>query len=332
MAFKDFDIDFSDPELDFAFSDDDEKATVEFDSGKLLKRKDSHSIFENVERLHRLFVLLIWAFTGGASWDELEPYSANFIDHLSRFVLLDNDDLTKLNTAGANLVNNNRRFISEFVLEILLCVLSLQFEVKPPEHAIGLARTLIELKNDQIDMNEGREMLASFSDMIFSDQVLAYYYGRRFDENFFPVFNEDQLTKIYSDILRPFFQKRFNLTSVLMKSEFSTEIVNDYAKFNENKLANDILELYFDNRKNKRDFVGGYVKKHRLNGTIEWSQVSDKLWSEKGKFAPAALLEIFPFKEFIESDGFMKNLGVFSAEKKKVKSTNSSQKINSGWL
>ncbi|KAJ3451904.1 hypothetical protein M0812_03662 [Anaeramoeba flamelloides] len=110
-----------------------------------LKRSNSFLI-ESGKEVFKLLTGQLWVMTGGASQKIISPYTDKFADQIGQVFKANQEEVEKIKNQLKYLLSNSRRTFTEFVLEILIGVLSLlSISKTPPQISITFHNLLKEI-------------------------------------------------------------------------------------------------------------------------------------------------------------------------------------------
>ncbi|KAJ3447581.1 hypothetical protein M0812_00052 [Anaeramoeba flamelloides] len=115
--------------------------------------KINSSIVENGKDLFKLLTGQLWVISGGASQKILTPFTNQFAMKIGQILGASEKESTNVKSQLKYLLSNSRRTLTEFVLEILVSVLSLIHTDPTPSITIKFWELLNEIVN--LDYKEG---------------------------------------------------------------------------------------------------------------------------------------------------------------------------------
>ncbi|KAJ6230390.1 hypothetical protein M0813_07029 [Anaeramoeba flamelloides] len=113
-------------------------------------------VVESGKELFKLFVGLLWVVSGGASHSTLTPASEAFVSKISQVLQANDLEEKEFKSQLRYLLSNSRRTFTEYVLEILLGVLSLSVHPNKPKLSVQLKKIIQQIKD--IQLTQRKEM------------------------------------------------------------------------------------------------------------------------------------------------------------------------------
>ncbi|KAJ6250222.1 morphogenesis protein sog2 [Anaeramoeba flamelloides] len=113
--------------------------------------------------VYKVLIGSLWAILGGSSQTQVSPYSQKFGNHISKLLGVSARNIHSTPLGLKNLLSNSRRTFTEFILEILIGILSLCSLNKPPNISLQLKDLLINIANFQKKFPNKEILLKIFS-------------------------------------------------------------------------------------------------------------------------------------------------------------------------
>ncbi|KAJ6247281.1 hypothetical protein M0813_18808 [Anaeramoeba flamelloides] len=316
-----------------------------------LRRLDS-TIVESGKDVFKLLIGQLWVISGGASQKFLTPYADKIANKIGEVFNASENETKNFKSQLKYLLSNSRRTFTEFILELLIGLLSLiysQNEEDKPEVSQELFDVLVEIGEINSEKEQTKEQIEKSKNLklklehiyqkTFSIQTLLYWFNKRYVDrltNYFSVKSQRSFCEQHLFYLgkSKFLLSCLLLVPVLVKQD---GIVKQYYQLINRDYENNLLNLYINNRGKKVKLANQFIRAHGLNNGEYWSMIS-KDYCEKFNFTPETIFEHFPFKAIIENPSLsnlcQRNVPLKSLEKKKVL-TNEKKivvKINTDWL
>ncbi|KAJ3446370.1 hypothetical protein M0812_08178 [Anaeramoeba flamelloides] len=227
-----------------------------------LRRLDS-TVVESGKEVFKLLTGILWAISGGASQKFLTPYTKKFANKIGTVFNASENETNNFQSQLKYLLSNSRRTFTEFILEILLGLLSLIYnDEETPDFCNELWAILIEINkfnsNNNNNNNEGGKEREKEKEKL-----------------------KQRLEKIYQqnisyDILLYWFNKRF-------VDRLNVRIVKQYYQLINKNYDGNPLNLYFNNRGKKVKLVKSLILAYGVNNGKYWEIIS-KDFCEKLEF------------------------------------------------
>ncbi|KAJ3447587.1 hypothetical protein M0812_00058 [Anaeramoeba flamelloides] len=376
------------------------------------KKRTKSNIVESGKQIFKLVAGQMWVISGGSSYRKLSPYTNKLITKLGQVLKASDKETKNFENNLKYLLTNSRRTFTEFILEILIGVLSLihledeignveennnqkhslEDWIKKDQSVVKDCDTKIETEQEQENhedkdekvsenldsirhnanlpqiskklfqtlfqiaethynksnqdlawqeiqkINEKEESLKQellkIYEQIFSEQVLFYWFDKRFVDQVEHIFEPELRTKFYKDHFFAFGRSKFILSCLILAKELvdNHEICKNYFDLIDFENRNDPLKLYSNNRCKKQKVIKNLIVRFSLNGGEFWNVLSNDYMANL-KFSPENITEYFPFKSIIfhplvSENGSIKKYKKASSHKKRV-TTSQRQKINS---
>ncbi|KAJ6241656.1 enolase-phosphatase e1 [Anaeramoeba flamelloides] len=120
-----------------------------FQEGKSVEVR--HEVIESGKELFKLLIGLLWVSSGGASHTTLTPLCEAFVSKISQVLTATNLEEKEFQSQLRYLLSNSRRTFTEYVLEILLGVLSLSVHQSKPRLSVQLKKIIQQIKDIQLN-------------------------------------------------------------------------------------------------------------------------------------------------------------------------------------
>ncbi|KAJ6230283.1 hypothetical protein M0813_06921 [Anaeramoeba flamelloides] len=293
---------------------------TETNNQKLLNRRRINSqIVENGRELFKLLTGLLWVISGGAAQKILTPFTNIFANKIGTILNGNQTEVLNIKSQLKYLLSNSRRTLTEFILEILVGVLSLAGENSKNKVAVELWQTIEGLvglnENDQEqdqDQNSAtqedneelsnrlKRKLEEVYQQIFTHDVLMYWFTKRFVDRLEPYFSMEEQKKFFDQHLFFLGKSKFILSCLLLGKELVQKngITQGYRILINLPCENNPLNLYLNNRGKKVNLVKELITKYGVNNGNYWEIIS-KDYLNKMKFNTQNIFQHFPFKGII---------------------------------
>ncbi|KAJ6228930.1 cysteine and glycine-rich protein 2 binding protein [Anaeramoeba flamelloides] len=315
-----------------------------------LRRLDS-TIVESGKDVFKLLVGQLWVITGGASQKFLTPYTVQIANKIGQVFNASENETKNFQSQLKYLLSNSRRTFTEFILELLIGLLSLRYsqdENKPVVSQelfdvlveIGEINSVKQQTKEQAEKSEELKLkLEKIYQNTFSIQTLLYWFNKRYVDrltNFFSIKSQRLFCEQHLFYLG---KSKFLLSCLLLVPELIKQdgIIKQYSQLINRDYENNLLNLYINNRGKKVKLANQFIRAYGLNNGEYWSMIS-KDYCEKINFKPETIFDHFPFKSIIKNPSLsnlcQRNIPIKPLEKKKVL-TNEKKikvKINVDWL
>ncbi|KAJ3434965.1 enbp1 protein [Anaeramoeba flamelloides] len=313
-----------------------------------LKRLDS-TIVESGKDVFKLLVGQLWIISGGAPQKFLTPYTKEIARHIGKVFNASENETKNFQSQLKYLLSNSRRTFTEFILELIIGLISLIHSNDPPEISKQLYNVLIEINklNSRDNLNEEQdqklEELKTQLERIYQDcisyKTLLYWFNKRYVDrliNFFSIQSQKEFSERHLFFLG---KSKFILSCLLLIPELikTDGIIKEYFQLINRDYENNVLNLYINNRGGKAKLANKIIREHGINHGKYWSMIS-KDYCERLNFTPKTIFDHLPFKEIIENPSLAnlckRNYFIKPEEKKKVlaKEKKIKVKINANWL
>ncbi|KAJ3450444.1 hypothetical protein M0812_06621 [Anaeramoeba flamelloides] len=321
------------------------------------KVMDDNILIENSRDLFKLFIGVIWVISGGSTISKLCYYSDTIIFQISKSLNLKQAMVEPIKDQIKYLLTNSRRTFTEYILEILIGILSLnhsQNKQKIPQISTYSWTLLSKLALLQESNESGaeetnvhaqekksvQENLEKLYSQIFTKKILIYWFSKRFVGRLKPLFNGDALEKFFTNHLNAFGKSKFMLTCLVLSKNLQAIKTNSEKYFNLINLTfdSDPLNLYANNRTKKHKIIRALIVKFSLNDGEYWSILSQDYF-HKMKFDHLNMFQNFPFNSIIndpklnqccglsQSDSHTQTKRILACKGKKINSL-----INIDWI
>ncbi|KAJ3443293.1 hypothetical protein M0812_09127 [Anaeramoeba flamelloides] len=326
--------------------------------------RENSTIVESGKEMYKLLTGVLWVMSGGASIKVLTPYSETITKKIGELLNASESEEKTFKKQLKYLLTNSRRTFTEYVLEILIGVLSLRFiSVSEEQNDISeqfwdTLTGIVEIdevlkkiaqnqnsneneKMQQIKMKEELQLnLQKIYQKIFTPKILMFWFKKRFVDRLDAFFGPELAEKFYKEHFCYFGKSKFMLSCLVMASELVKKdgIPKRYSELIDLEYENDPLNLYSNNRGKKQGLIKELIVKYQLNGGQYWKVLSRE-YIKQLKFDTSNLLDFFPFKQII-SNPLFKNLSSgygqqMLTQKKRVLATKGNvieNDFNFGWI
>ncbi|KAJ3426986.1 hsp20-like chaperones superfamily protein [Anaeramoeba flamelloides] len=305
-------------------------------------------VIESGKEVFKLLTGQLWVIGGGAAQKKFVPFTKKFVSVVGDLFGANENEVKSFFTHLKYSLSNSRRTFTEFVTEILVGVLSLNYSKNVPTIATRLGKLVSEIYqngNELVNPNENNEKsdeihvkLEKIYEQIFTEEVLMYWFEKRFVERIGVIFNGKDREKFCKKHLYFLGKSKFILSCVLASEELviGGDVTKKYYKLVNLGFDNNALNLYHNNRGKKLDLVKNVINKFGLNNGNYWNIIAED-YIKQIKFIPENVFEFFPFKNVINHP-LIKKVGAKVAlenpQKKRILIQNSDPKIkvNKKWL
>ncbi|KAJ3443731.1 hypothetical protein M0812_09575 [Anaeramoeba flamelloides] len=113
--------------------------------------------------VYKVLIGALWVVFGGSSQTQISPYSEKIGNHISRLLGVSARNIHSTPLGLKNLLSNSRRTFAEFILEILIGVLSLCYLKEPPNLSTQLKDLLIKVVNFQKNFPNNEMLIKNLS-------------------------------------------------------------------------------------------------------------------------------------------------------------------------
>ncbi|KAJ6229410.1 hypothetical protein M0813_07842 [Anaeramoeba flamelloides] len=369
------------------------------------KKRKKSNIVGYGKQIFKLVAGQMWVISGGSSYRKSVPYTNQLVTKLGQVLKASDKETKNFENNLKYLLTNSRRTFTEYILEILLGVLSLvhleddigneeeesnnqkhdlgdwikkdqsgeknlvqeiEFEQelenqdqtkdeKENEHLSSLKQnpnlqqiskklfiTLFQIAQSQNKQSnkyltkqeiqkinqkesEQKQELLKIYEQIFSEQVLFYWFDKRFVDQVEHIFEPELRTKFYKDHFFAFGRSKFILSSLVLAKELvnNLQICKNYSNLIDPKHNNDPINLYLNNRGKKQKIIKDLIVRFSLNGGKFWDVLSNDYMSNL-KFSTQNITEYFTFKSIIfhplvvEENGSIQKYKKLCSQNKKV--------------
>ncbi|KAJ6249748.1 hypothetical protein M0813_16735 [Anaeramoeba flamelloides] len=307
-----------------------------------LKRTDSY-IIESGKEVFKLLTGQLWVISGGAPQKVLTPYTKELAKNIGNVFTANKLEIDDFQSQLKYLLSNSRRTFTEFILEVLISVLSLHYSTETtPEITIKFRRILKDVitinKNPNSNTNtntkrnthkkngnnkgslqdgqlsDGKQnkepestgiklQLEQIYNEIFTQDVLMYWFDKRFIDRLSSFFPVEEQQKFFSKHLFFLGKSKFILTCLLIAKDLIKPhgIVEQYHQSVNLKYDGNTLNLYCNNRGKKLKLVKKLITKYSLNNGNYWSVIS-KDYISRIKFTIENICQFSPFKQIFENN------------------------------
>ncbi|KAJ3444576.1 hypothetical protein M0812_10433 [Anaeramoeba flamelloides] len=299
-------------------------------------RKEEINVLESSKKIFKMLTGMIWIATGGATHNSLAFVTQEFVSKISGILGTTLDSKKLFENQLRYLLSNSRRTFVEYILEILLGVLSLSVHPNnKPKVSLSLKKLLREIKSFQlkdkksptVDMKaKPRSQLGTKTNMnreqkpkpsltksqinkrldkiypkIFNEGVLYYWFQKRFAPNLDELLTVDEKTAFYQQYLLPLVKSKFHTLCWTLARELLKRLgpLQKYFQYIDLEYDNNPVNLYSNNRGQKLKLIKAIIIKFGLNNAKYWN---DSINDFKKKFSydsesPSTIFTQFPFNQ-----------------------------------
>ncbi|KAJ6227226.1 homeobox protein araucan-related [Anaeramoeba flamelloides] len=306
-------------------------------------------VIESGKEVFKLLTGLLWVIGGGAAQKVFLPFTKKFVNVVGEIFGANEKEIKGLCTHLKYSLSNARRTFTEFITEILVGVLSLNYNKDPPNIALTLKFLISKISHNEHKSSNSNPHENDKSDdihvklekayeQIFTEEVLMYWFEKRFIERLGVLFNRKDREKFFKKHLYFIGKSKFILSCVVASEElvFGSTVTKKYSEFVDLEFNNNALNVYQHNRGKKLDLVKNIINKYKLNNGNYWNIIAED-YTRQMKFKPDNVFEFFPFKNVINHP-LMKKItakgDLENHKKKKIYLHDSDHKIkvNRTWL
>ncbi|KAJ6241949.1 neurogenic protein mastermind [Anaeramoeba flamelloides] len=285
-------------------------------SNKLIVPKDNAYLVETGREVFKLLIGQLWVIVGGAPQKAISPYSKKFAEQIGQVFEANTSEIAKFQDQLKYLLSNSRRTFTEFVLEILIGVLSLSYLPKAPEVSQRFNSVLKQLSklNQDTQLNDNRcdeheqkanELkleLEKIYEKIFTFQTLMYWFDKRFIDKLSFFFNQEDQQHFYKSHLLKLGKSKFMLSCFLLTNDLADPNgpAKQYSECINLDFDNNPLNLYCNNRGNKLRIVKKMIVSQRLNCGDHWNSISNDYLS-RTNFTEQNICKQLPFLKIFQN-------------------------------
>ncbi|KAJ6234576.1 gata zinc finger domain-containing protein [Anaeramoeba flamelloides] len=300
----------------------------------------NNTIIENGREIFKLLTGQLWIMSGGSTYKFLLPYTETFAQAIGEKLNADEKETNEIKSQLKYLLSNSRRTFTEYVLEIFLSVLSLvHLKSKPkPQLSVRFKKVLLQIKDFQMNQTKSQKKtnhtdnnqtkpttthdkvqfeikinhkLEKIASKIFTQEVLMYWFEKRFFPRFENIFSQENQTYFHSNYLFELAKSKFILMSWILAKELLKRDgpVQQYSKLIDLEYNKNPVNLYTNNRGRKLRLIKELIVKFGLNNGNYWDSSSTTFFNQNN-LTINTLLNQQPFKQIIENpllDKFSKN-------------------------
>ncbi|KAJ3434798.1 hypothetical protein M0812_01919 [Anaeramoeba flamelloides] len=326
--------------------------------------RENSTIVESGKDVYKLITGVLWVMSGGASIKVLAPYSDTITKKIGELLNASENEEKTFKKQLKYLLTNSRRTFTEYVLEIIIGVLSLRFvSVSEEQNDISVQfwdtlTRIVEIdealqkieQNQNSNENEKMQQLKEKEELqlnlqkiykkIFTPKILMFWFKKRFVDRLDAFFGPKLADSFYTEHFFYFGKSKFMLSCLILACELVKKdgIAKRYSELVDLEYENDPLNLYSNNRGKKQGLIKELIVKYQLNGGQYWKVLSRE-YMKQLKFDDSNLLDFFPFKQII-SNPLFKNLSngygqQMLTQKKRVLATKGNvidNDFNFGWI
>ncbi|KAJ6233524.1 hypothetical protein M0813_29831 [Anaeramoeba flamelloides] len=310
--------------------------------------------------LFKLMIGLLWVISGGGSQMTLSPYTDQFLPRIELLLNVGTNTLSSASPLLKHLLSNSRRGFTEFVLEMIVAVLSLRHledeELKENNDlyktAIKLDKVLkmIVLLNKQenmkkskpkttkrttnclnkdpenrIDPDEIKKKLEKIYCEIYHPKVLMFWFEKRFVYNTSLFLTREDKINFFREHFFFLGKSKFVLCILIIANELANNpsITKQYFQLIQNMDNSSPLGLYQNNRMKKLKLIQDLIIKFSLNSGNYWELISQD-YVQKMKFQPSNMFLNPPFSNLVNNPNIQKIIlqKTINLKKKRIVKTN----------
>ncbi|KAJ3445884.1 hypothetical protein M0812_11772 [Anaeramoeba flamelloides] len=333
--------------------------------------RENSTIVESGKEVYKLLVGVLWVMSGGASIKTLTPFSDTITKKIGELLNASETEETNFKKQLKYLLTNSRRTFTEYILEILIGILSLRFVSESEEESdisVQFWDTLTEIveidlelkkigqnqnqNSNENETNENERMnkikkkeelhsnLQKIYHKVFTPKILMFWFNKRFIDRLDAFFGPSLADKFYKEHFCYFGKSKFMLSCLILAGELIKQdgIAKRYSELIDLEYESDPLNLYSNNRGKKQGLIKELIVKYQLNGGQYWKVLSRE-YMKQIKFNDSNVFDFFPFKEIIGNPLFTSLCGGHGqqmlTQKKRVLATKGNvieNVFNIGWI
>ncbi|KAJ3444899.1 hypothetical protein M0812_10761 [Anaeramoeba flamelloides] len=273
-----------------------------------LKKINSITV-ESGKELFKFLTGLLWVISHGASTKQLKPYTTELSNKLTSTLKASLEEKKIFSTQLKNLLSNSRRTFSEFIMEIMVGVLSLNYKTnnEAPKISIKYGKLLKALSTFEnfhtipIPQQEKfKKKLEKMYSHIFNERLLNFWFEKRFTDRPEHLYTNEIKTQFFEKHLYFFGKIKFQLLSIVLSKQLlkCQKIIKNYSDLIELDFNQDAFNCYCNNRGKKLKLIKSIVSKFGLNSSKYWAQMT-KQSIKNFPFAVKDMFQHFPFKDIL---------------------------------
>ncbi|KAJ3449226.1 32 kda heat shock protein [Anaeramoeba flamelloides] len=292
---------------------------VSTSKNRKLNRFDS-SVVESGKDVFKLMAGQLWVITGGGSIKILKPYTNTFADKIGEIFEANPKEVQTIKSTLKYLLSNSRRTFTEFILEIFLGVLSLKFAETVPQISLDFWEVIKQLSeiddNENENENEDEEVdkeddedenskeisskLETIYQKIYTQEVLMYWFNKRFSERLGKFFTSKDQKQFYEQHMFFLGKSKFLLGCMLLSKEMFNRLqdLERYFFLITRSFDGNALNLFLHNRGQKLQMVKALTNEFGLNNGEYWKIISNDYVSRM-PFGIKDAIDFFPFVNII---------------------------------
>ncbi|KAJ6242499.1 hypothetical protein M0813_22643 [Anaeramoeba flamelloides] len=330
------------------------------------KTNGNNTTIDNGKEIFKLLTGQLWIMSGGSTYKFLLPYTEKFAQAIGEKLNADENEVNGIKSQLKYLLSNSRRTFTEYVLEIFLAVLSLVHMKSKPKTQLSVRfkkvlmqmkefqmnQTKVQKKPNRTDNNQTtttqdyiqfqakiNHKLEKIASKIFTQEVLMYWFEKRFFPRFENTFSQENQTFFYSNYLFELAKSKFILMSWILAKELLKRDgpVKQYSQLIDLEYNKNAVNLYTNNRGRKLRLIKELIVKFGLNNGNYWDSSSTTFFNQNN-LTINTLLNQQPFKQIMENpllNKFSKNntQNTSLVIKKRTLATNANQEmIGLDWI
>ncbi|KAJ3441976.1 hypothetical protein M0812_13996 [Anaeramoeba flamelloides] len=309
--------------------------------------KDNTYLVETGREVFKLLIGQLWVIVGGAPQKAISPYSKKFAEQIGQVFGANTSEIAKFQDQLKYLLSNSRRTFTEFVLEIMVGVLSLSYLPNAPEISLRFDSVLKQLSKlnqntglkdnrgviDELKTNELKLELEKIYEKIFTFQTLMYWFDKRFIDKLSFFFNQEDQQHFYKSHLLKLGKSKFMLSCLLLTNDLADPNgpARQYSECVNLDFDNNPLNLYCNNRGNKLRIVKKMIVSHNLNCGNYWNSISNDYIS-RTTFTEQNICKQLPFKKIFQNPNLSQcckpNLSLNPKKKRTLANKEKKTKLN----
>ncbi|KAJ3430427.1 hypothetical protein M0812_23434 [Anaeramoeba flamelloides] len=307
-----------------------ENGVINQNKQQIIKSKNSERV-KLGKSVYKVLIGVLWVKLGCTGLTQISPYSQKFVYQISKMLNISKSNINSSPLVLKNLLSNSRRTFAEFVLEILIGVLSLCSLNEPPNASLQLKDTLKEIsvfqkshpnneiftKNLKCCVNEKqKELINKLNNLyhqIFVEDVLLFWFEKRFIKKTglrLPPMQRSKLFSQYISIIGNYcFQRCCNLLAEELTKEGKDNIASQYFRLINLSYQLNPLNCYTNNRMGKMKLITKLIVKFSVNKGEYWDEIIYD-FSKKVDFNLDNILSTYPFNYILNLPLIQKNVKI----------------------
>ncbi|KAJ6237367.1 endonuclease iv endodeoxyribonuclease iv [Anaeramoeba flamelloides] len=268
-----------------------------------LKKVNSITV-ESGKELFKCMTGFLWVISHGSSIKQLKPFTNELAHKLTTTLSASQEETNIFSNQLKNLLSNSRRTFSEYIMEIMVGVLSLKYKKSTPKIATKYEKLLEELSKienlNAIPLQEQesfKKKLEKIYNQIFNEKLLNYWFEKRFTDRPEHLYTKEIKTLFFEKYLYFFGKAKFQILSLVLSKELSAcqKIIKNYSNLIELDYNQDVFNCYCNNRGKKLKLIKGIINRFGLNSSKYWIPMANQSIDDF-PFETHSMFDIFPFK------------------------------------